>query len=206
MKMVEERNPYIELYNILSELIFEITDINTNRANRPNIKARQWIFPMYPEARDEDFPRVALKWTSETSTPYGADFFIEQQKTDGNVVKDIKGVRMNIPIEIVVFVKKGQKHDCVMFDGSIRKMQDTAQCDYVKFNIKKKILTCLNRLVIKHFSLNSDINVSTSYEDNDYLFAARITFDIVTPDIWEINYTDGDIIKKINVTNVNIEN
>jgi hypothetical protein len=94
----------------------------------------------------------------------------------------------------------------VQFDGSVRKMADIAQCDYIKFKIKKQILKNLNRLVSKNFSLASDIQISTSYEDNDYLFAARITFDIVTPDIWEINYTDGDIINKINVTNVNIEN
>lgn len=203
---IEQKNiffePMQELYSLIDD---NINDINEERASRPTAKERQWIYPTTPEANDENYPRIALIPETVRFEEYGAGRYLQTDYTStGDVKRDKYGRLAIVPMTIGVFCKKGQKHNAVYFDGTVHTIQNSKQSDFLGYLVANMIEKNRENFIKKNMDIKI-INISTSYEDNDYLWAKSISIEIEVWDVWQTEYSDGELIRVINeVINVDL--
>lgn len=173
---------------VLRDLIVDnVTDINATR----RAVGGQWIFPTVPEANDENYPRVAIINRSVSESEYGAGRYMEMERDgSGNAEKMIFGKVAILPMSVIVFVKKKQRHEVEYFDGTTHILTNTKQADYLGEKIAKEIE--INRQ--KYFIANNmDIAItgmSRSYDDGGFLIAKTINVEIESFDKWGFDFTD----------------
>jgi len=197
--------PMQQLYNLINE---KVIDINADRRNQTDPRKRQWIFPSYPEANDENYPRVALINENIRFEEYGSGRIVEYEKDIlGNTDAMLFSKVATLPITIGVFVKKKQRHEVSYYDASVHTIQNTKQADFLGEEIEKAIEIWRELYFIPY---NMDIKItgiSRTYDDNDFLIAKNIDIEITMMDEWELNFQDPscpyDLIRQIN-TNLNI--
>lgn len=180
--------PMQVIYNLITN---EITDINSKRSALPTPRERQWVYPTYPEAEDENYPRIALIAGTATPTPYGTGDFIEYERDiSGNAEHMVFGKVVKLPITIGVFVKKNQPHQVTYFDGTTHTIRNTKQVDFVGDLIPKIIYMFRSKYFIPENMDIKVVSVSETYEDNDFLYAKNISIEIEMFDEWEFDFTD----------------
>jgi hypothetical protein len=192
MTEIEVVNPLHELYSVLNDIATSITDINYQRANLTNSKSRQWWFPDTPEKNDENYPRGCITFGTITVREYGGGQYVQYTGTT-----DQYGQYITIPVTMSVFVKKDQKHYTIYPDGSKHPLQNKKLSDEMIYKLYNIIRVSRHKLINKGFDIEGDINITPSYDDNHFLFAADITFDVVILSVWNIKYGMDEIIKTI---------
>ncbi len=189
MTQIPVSNPLIVLYSTLSTILNKVQDINSERRSRADLKARQWIFPEWPEKDDDDYPRLSISFTGITLSPYGADRYI-QSVSNGNEVIDQHGEYWLIPVEIGIFVKKEQLFEITSYDNNMIKAKNRKLADYMSGLIAEAIISNRNILIQNNFDFleeRDEIKITPSYEDNSFLFAATVNFNIVALKAWNIS-------------------
>lgn len=190
---LEKNHIYFEPMQVLFDTLdTNITDINAVRAARPTATGRQWIFPTEPEANDEDYPRIALIAEDVRWEEYGPRRLIEQVRGVGNVLeKERFGKVAVLPITIIVFVKRKQRHEVTLYDGSTKTIQNTKQADFLGSLISKVLM---ERRELDFIPLQMDIDVlasSRTYVNNEWSWGKQVDIEITMFDVWEIDYTGG---------------
>jgi hypothetical protein len=185
------------LYDLLST---NIPDPNQDRSSQVNPKARQWLFPEVPEANDENYPRIAIIPGQVTLQEYGAGRYIETV-TDGNGdwVSETRGVIASIPVTIGVFVKKKQVHNVEELDGAIVAMQNKKLADYLAYEVLR-VLVGKRPSFIKENMDVQEITATEAYEDNQFLYAADVTFTLVEWLAIEERFDPASLIRQIDLT------
>ena len=187
--------PMNELFTLLNA---NVQDINSQRATNPDLKARQWVFPTTPEANDENYPRIALIPEAIKFEEFGAGRWLQTDVRNNSVVREKFGRVATVPITIGVFCKKGQKHKVVYFDDTTHQIQNSKQSDYLGYLVSNVIEKFRNNFISKNMDIKTT-GISTSYEDNDFLWAKNIDIEILIYDVWQTDYSDGDLIKHISM-------
>lgn len=198
MTEIEVVNPLHKLYSVISGLLETVPDINEERANYSDPKARQWIFPSYPEKIDENFPRISLEFGSAQTIEYGSAQYVQSVENAGLIQKDQYGEYIEIPLTIHCHIKKDQMHEVSYFDGTNHFIKNQKQGDFLSFLIANKIRTSRRILIENGFDLSNKPTITPSYSDNEFLFSADVSFNLIFLSVWNQEYSSGDLIKTIN--------
>ena len=191
-------NPYFKIFNIFDKFITNnIIDINSIRANKSTPKERRWIYPGYPEKNDENYPRIAIKFGTPSFEDVGANNFIEETIDNSTIVKSNYGFLMNTNVTLFVFIKKDQVHNVAYYDGSQHPTKNEKQIDFLTGNIITELKSKYNDFVNAGLTLGKDISSISTYEENDFLFAAEIEIPVQIMVSNEECYSEEDIIATI---------
>jgi hypothetical protein len=207
-KTVAVENVFFKPMQFLYDTINSgISDPNQERANQVDPQSRQWIFPTTPEAIDENYPRVALIAGNMRFEEYGAGRFIETvTDQSGNWQSETRGVIAVLPVTIGVFVKKKQFFRVEDIDGSISTMQNTKLSDYIGYRIANLMVTARNAAIAKNMELKVS-NITSSYEDNEFLYAKNVEIELMMFMAAETKFGDAGLIKHIDLSvTVNLTN
>lgn len=194
-------NPYFSIFKAIDNFFTNhIIDINPDRANNSNIKARRWVYPSYPEKNDERFPRVAIKFGTGTFSNTGADNFVQDVIENGRVVQTINGQILTVPVMIAIFVKRDQKYQVAYSDGTIHPVQNEKQCDYLAGQVAQKLNFYYDEFSRVGITIENSATVVPSYQDDDETFVSEVEvkMSIIADSI--IQYSESDIIRIINTT------
>lgn len=180
--------PMQAIYNLISE---KITDINAVRRALPTSRERQWIYPSFPDANDEKYPRIAILNNNARFSEYGSGQFVDYERGVTNKVEHMVFAKVaTIPITIAIFVKKRQMHSVDYYNGTAHSIKNTKQADF----IGEKIAKFLEMFRTEYFiPFNMDLKVlgvTASYDDNSFLIGKNIEAEIVMLDEWEVDMTD----------------
>jgi len=201
MTEIKLENPLFKLYSVMNQLVDKISDINFERANSSNVKARQWWFPDSPEKNDYNFPRGAIVFGTPVIEFYGNDSYIQEITNDDNeVIKEQYGEFWTVPVTFSVFVKKGQIHSVAYPDGTPHKLQNKKQADHMIYVVNNAIRTNKSILIENDMDTVGKPLITPSYRDNDETFAADVTINIIVLSVWNKEYSATDIIKSYNDT------
>jgi len=193
--------PMQVLYNLINE---KVQDINATRRSKPTPSQRQYVFPTFPEANDENYPRIALVNENVRFSEYGSGRFLKYIKSGGKVEHIVFAKVATLPLTISIFVKKKQKHAVTLYDGSTIIVQNSKQADYLGDMIEK----CIEMYREEYFIPNNmDIRilgVSRTYDDGDFLLVKNIDCEIEMFDEWELDLTSPESTVG-NIDNINLD-
>lgn len=206
MTEIELANPLFKLYSVLNEIANSIIDVNYRRANENSLKERQWWFPEYPESNDENYPRGVISFSNARVSEYGTGQYVNEVLNDSdNVIKEQYGQYLTITVSMPVYVKKDQMHTVVYLDGTQHKTQNRKLADYMIYQVHNAIRKNKSKLVENGFSIEGELIITPSFDDNHFLFAADISFDLVFLDVWNTEYDINGIIQTINYEDMEVE-
>jgi len=210
MVELKQNNIFFDPINLLYKVINDnVNDPNKLRADSENYKEKQCIFPTTPESNDENYPRIALISEDVRFETYGGSNYIEDIEngltgSDRRVLRTHYGKVAIIPFTIGVFVKKKEKYSVEYYDGTVHNIQNTKLSDYIGNQIAK-VLQLNRRTFIDN---NMDIrilSISSSYDNNSFTWAKNIRIEIELFDVWTKNYSDADIIKIIDIQEIQVD-
>jgi hypothetical protein len=193
-----------QVYSLINT---EVEDINADRRSQSTPRKRQWIYPSTPNSDDENYPRIAILNDQIDFQEYGSGQYIETVRSAGQVQQIVYGRIAILPVQISVFVKKKQRHQVTLFDGSAKVLQGKMQADFIGDKIAKFLEMYNQTYFIPN---NMEIRVTSiggTYNNNKFSYAKDIQAEIVMMDEWEEDftdpgYTDGFIQQiDLNVTN-----
>ena len=191
-------NPYFEIFNIFDKFITDnIIDINSIRANKSTTNERRWVYSGYPEKNDENYPRIAIRFGRPFFEDIGANNFIEETIDNSTIIKSNYGFLMNTKVTLFIFIKKDQVHNVAYYDGTKHPTKNKKQSDFLTWNIIRKLKNKYNDFVDKGLTLGKDIGSTSTYEDNEFLFAAEIEIPVQIMVFNEEYYNEGNIIATI---------
>jgi len=196
-------DPMQVMYKVLTDTVI---DVNKVRSIKETARERQWIFATTPESNDDMYPRLALIPGTVTFETYGAGNNLEQVDNgltgnDRRALRDHYGKIAIVPMTIGVFVRKKQKYEVSYYNGEIHKIQNSKASDWIGNEVAKQIQ--INRNEFIKAGIDVAINsISTSYEDNEFLWAKNIEVTITVMDVWTRHYSEADLIKIINVPEI----
>lgn len=195
--LYDQNNVYFDPLQVLYDLInANVEDPNSERLSRPTEKDRKWIFPTFPEANDENYPRIAIVHGSITFdewTPFQFDNFVTNP--DGIVTKEVFSNLVTIPVTIGVFTKKTRfkPFEVADYDGTKRWVGNSALVAYLMDRVQKAIHANRNLFIEKDMDIYI-VNMEGVYEDLDFLWAGSINVEIIAKNRWTSNIAPGNII------------
>lgn len=201
MADINIRNPMRVLYNVLDSIIKKSADINVTRANYSNVKQRQYVFPQFPESNDENYPRYSITFKDARFVDYGAGQFVQDVENDeGNIVSTQYGKYLSIPIKIGIWVKKDQIHQIETANNEQVSLKNQALADSLALQLHRNLSKYRKLLIDERFDYEGEIVFTPAYDDNHFLFAASVDFDLITLDVWDESYSVEQLIATINYT------
>lgn len=200
-------DPLQLIYDVLNQ---NIKDPNTVRASLPTEGQRRWIFPSYPEANDENYPRIAVLFGTPRHnywTPY--NFYDWGTDPSGNINREVFSNLITLPVMIGVFTKKTRHKplEVVDYDGTRRWVENSAQVAFLLNQVQKEIFRHRDRFIAKEMDFTMT-GIEAVYEDSDFLWAGHINLELLFHNIWygtsgsgsDGEFTSGDLIATITKT------
>lgn len=191
-------NVFFDAFKIIRDIVHNnISDINNYRASLTDSKAKQWIFPSVPEKNDDMYPRVAILHSDASEEDYGAGHFVTN-KYSGSVLTDtVYGSLITLPVVIAIFCKKEQRHQVTyLSDGTTHNIKNGKQADFMINKIAKELQLNRSEFITKNMDYKLG-NITLSYEDNDFLWAAHMTIEVYAMNNWLESHNPDDLIDTI---------
>jgi hypothetical protein len=199
MTEIQSDNPLHKLYSVITEIVDTVADVNYERANLSEKEARQWWFPNYPEKVDENYPRGSIEFGTASLEEFGSAQYVQEVKdNNGNVVKEQYGEYIVIPVTLHVHIKKDQRHEVILYDGTKHSIKNQKLGDFMAFLVNQSLRKNKRMLIDKGFDLQGKPTITPTYDDNHFLFSADVSFNVVALSVWDENYDLGSIINTIN--------
>jgi len=196
--MVVENNPAIIAYRkIESVLSSNITDINSYRSGlTAGDPKKQWFYPYVPSSLDELYPRVTIQLKSISKELQNAgDYFTTTYDGSGNATSITYGQYFKMGFDIIVFIKRDQKHSVTLLgEGSAKSIKNNLQALYLINQIQKQIKKNYSSFTTSSFDNVSISNIETPYEDGKFFFATKVSLSLTYPNLWGDDLTSSDII------------
>jgi len=206
---VVTNNIYFEALQVLYDVLNQnIADPNSIRASKDTAREKQWIFPTFPEANDEWYPRLAIihgqirfeDWTPNRFWGWTTD-------SSGNVTGEAYSNFAILPIRVGAFTKKTRHKGLEVQDWNQEKrfVENSAQVAWLLDRIQKTLL--MNREKFTEKGMDFDIlTVEGIYEDLDFLWAGSVNIEVIMNNTWTKSFTDSGtgIIGAVGDSDVNI--
>lgn len=203
-------NIYFEALQVVYDILNQnIADPNSIRASKDTAREKQWIFPTYPEANDEWYPRLAIihgQMRFEEWTPFR---FYDWVTDDlGNITGEAFSNFVILPIRIGAFTKKTRHKSLEVQDWNQEKrfVENSAQVAWLLDRIQKTLLMHRDKFIEKGMDFDI-LTVEGIYEDLDFLWAGSVNIEVIMNNTWTNSFTDSGtgIITNIGGSNLNID-
>ena len=190
---------------VLHDLIKDnVKDINAIRASQIDYKKQRWIFGETPEAKDKNYPRIALLEGNITFEEWGAGQYycsdVQGTGINRQVLSDSYAVVATFPVTVGVFSLKDQRHEIELSNGERHTVQNGRQIDYLSSKIASVILSNREKFIEKNLDIRV-VSMPRAYKDNEWSWATNVECEIDVIFIIKIqNYNEADLIKQIDLT------